>query len=245
MGKPVIGITLTKTPRTSSKESYFKESPYVKALINVGGIPRWIENDTPVEVLKHLLQDVDGILLSGGADIDPAIYNGEEHASVTGINRARDNIELVLARLVIHLDLPLFGICRGCQILNVALGGTLYSHIPDQYKTDLNHRLSEEKRPSYLAHEVSITPGSLLAGIVRNENIWVNSRHHQAINRLAPTLTVTARATDDLIEGIERPSSRFCLAVQWHPENLQDAPEQQRLFASFVEAAGNNDGRRF
>lgn len=238
MVRPVIGITLSNTPKSSSKEQFFNESPYVKALINAGGLPRWIESDTPLETLKDLLMNVDGVLLSGGGDIDPGLFGGIHHPLVSGINPQRDAVELELARLSIESDLPLFGICRGCQMLNVALGGTLYTHIPEQYETSLNHRLSEEKYPSFLAHEVDIRQKSLLASLIQQEMIWVNSRHHQAIKDLAPSLTVTSRALDDLIEGIERPSNRFCLAVQWHPENLQDSPEQQQLFAGFVSAAG-------
>ena len=137
----------------------------------------------------------------------------------------------------IERDLPLLGICRGQQMLNTALGGTLYTDIASQFNTRIVHAQPDSKTPGYLAHEVEVLPGTGLARIIGQSGIRVNSRHHQAIRELAPGLRVTAQAKDGLIEGVELAGKKFCMGVQWHPEALLDMEEHFRIFTAFITAA--------
>jgi putative glutamine amidotransferase len=206
------------------------------------GEPFLISNATSLAHLPALRLTLDGVLLSGGGDIDPVWYSAEPHPSISGINKSRDRLEIELARLAVTTDWPLLGICRGCQVLNVALAGSLYTHIPDQVHSTLTHNVTDTWAANHLSHEVEIHPGSVLSALVQRQKIMINSRHHQGIRELAAGLVVTARSSDDLIEAVEMPGKRFCLAVQWHPENLQHIPEHQGIFTGFVAAARSSAG---
>jgi putative glutamine amidotransferase len=179
------------------------------------------------------------VLLSGGGDIDPAIYHETRHPKTDEPDVTRDTFELKLARLALEDGLPLFGVCRGLQVMNVAAGGTLIQDIPSEMNHPLGHQVDT---PLYaIAHEVWVTRGSALAKMMNEEldggeTLQVNSRHHQAIKQAAPGFEVTATAPDGVIEAIERPASRFCVAVQWHPENFWRTGEFRALFEEFVKA---------
>jgi putative glutamine amidotransferase len=183
---------------------------------------------------------VDGLLLTGGGDVDPALYGADAHPSFVAAEPGRDAYEIALVRAALAADLPVLAICRGMQVLNVACGGDLVQDIPTEVNGALSHAVNE---PRYaLAHEVWATPTSRFAALMKDEledgeSCQVNSRHHQAVRHAGDGLEVVATAPDGVIEALERPASRFCLAVQWHPENFWRTGEFRPLFEGFVEAA--------
>lgn len=240
MSKPLIGITTSQINRSHSQKANLVLTDYTDAIRSAGGIPLLIPNEYPLEDIEVLRGRLNGVLLTGGGDINQALYQGENDNHSLDIVEKRDRLEKALVDLAVRSDWSLLGICRGQQMLNVALGGTLYTDIPSQYDTAILHNQPDSRQPAHLVHEVNITHGSLLAGIIGSECIRVNSRHHQAVKDLAPGLTVTARASDGLIEGVELPGHRFCLGVQWHPESLQAVEEHSRIFTRFIIAAGTD-----
>lgn len=174
------------------------------------------------------------IVLTGGVDIDPSLYGAERHERVRRVDRFRDDFELDFVRDALDHDLPLLGVCRGHQLLNVAFGGGLLQHIEDN-----SHR-SERETLASRWHEATLVPGSRLATIYGAGTLRVNSRHHQAVTpeTLAPGLVVSATTPDGLIEGLESPAHRFVLSVQWHPEREELRDQSEPLFRALVEATG-------
>lgn len=191
--------------------------------------------DDPAAVIA----DADGLLLAGGGDVDPLLFGAAPHSTFDAAEAGRDRFEIDLVKAAIAGDVPIFAICRGVQVLNVALGGDLVQDIPSEVNGALDH---DVKEPRYaLAHEVWATRGSRFATLMGDkladgESCDVNSRHHQAIHHVAPGLEVVATAPDGVIEAVERPASAFCLGVQWHPENFWRTGEFRPLFEGFVEA---------
>ncbi len=188
------------------------------------------------------LEDLDGLLLAGGGDIDPARYGAPSHSTVYMTDADRDHTEIALACEALRLNLPTFCICRGLQILNVALGGTLIGHLPDH--TDvMSHRVPPRRGT---LHDIHVQPDTLLSRVVSLERLWAMSWHHQAVDGLGEGLRINAQAPDGTIEGLELSPDRhrWMLAVQWHPElTAAGDPTQQVLFDAFVEAAGESRGR--
>jgi putative glutamine amidotransferase len=172
-------------------------------------------------------------------DIHPRYYNEEPHPKLDPPDDGLDWVEATLVRWALADDMPIFGICRGEQVLNVIMGGTLWQDLPSEYATVFDHRESfKRKIRDYLAHDVRIDPTSRLAEIAEATRVWVNTSHHQAIKRVAPGLRATAWSPDDLVEGVESPDHFFVVAVQWHPEEMFKKHEWAlRLFRAFVEAA--------
>jgi putative glutamine amidotransferase len=209
---------------------------YEEAVRRAGGEVRVLDRavDRPADVIR----EVDGLLLSGGGDVLPSIYGEAAHQKFSAAEPGRDDYELELARRAVDADLPLLAICRGIQVLNVARGGSLVQDIEDQIGTSVNHTIREP--PVTIAHDVWISEGSLLARVMRDrlegDTCAVNSRHHQAPKTPGEGLVVSATAPDGVIEAIEDPSRRFCLGVQWHPENFYRTGEFRPLFEAFVEA---------
>jgi putative glutamine amidotransferase len=191
----------------------------------------------PLAALPGLVASFDGFVLSGGGDVDPALYGGNLDATVHSIDPERDAFERALIPLVLDADKPLFAICRGVQVLNVALGGSLYEDIASALPAAQRHDWYPNSPRDYLAHTVEIEPGSRLAEILGTHKLRTNSLHHQAIRQPAPALEVVARTEDGVIEAVELPGKRFAIGVQWHPECLPDEPAMQRLFLEFVNAA--------
>jgi putative glutamine amidotransferase len=189
----------------------------------------------PAEVVASF----DGILLAGGGDVLPSLYGGATHPRFNAAEPGRDEYEMELTRLAIDRDVPLFAICRGIQVLNVARGGTLIQDIPTEAPNPLNHDVREPRFA--IAHEAWIATGSRLELLMRerleSDVAPVNSRHHQAVKELGDGLVVAATAPDGVIEAIEDPARRFCLGVQWHPENFYRTGEFSPLFEGFVKAA--------
>jgi putative glutamine amidotransferase len=223
--KPTIGIT-----RCS------KLDDYIESVKRAGGVPVLLD---PADDPQQSLSRVDGLLLTGGPDVDPSIYGQAPHSS-TVVDRERDNFEVPLSREAVARDMPLFAICRGVQVLNVAAGGTLMQDIPSAIKSELDHSIQDPKHAP--AHDVRVTPDTRLAaalGPSRSlETCSVNSRHHQAVGEVAPSFVVSAVSPDGIVEAIERPESKFCVGVQWHPENFWRTGEFDELFRAFVSAAG-------
>jgi putative glutamine amidotransferase len=208
---------------------------YVESVRRAGGDPVVLATEDQPE---ELIECLDGLLLTGGADIDPVLY-GEPAHPTTNSDPLRDRFEIPLARAAVASGLPLFAICRGVQVLNVAEGGTLVQDIPSAVRSDLPHAIDVPK--DAVAHSIRITPGSRLAESLGpaagGGTCDVNSRHHQAVKDVAPGFVVTATSADGVIEAIERPGAAFCLGVQWHPENFWRSGQFAPLFAAFVEAA--------
>jgi putative glutamine amidotransferase len=228
--KPRIGIT-----RCS------KLDDYIESVKRAGGEPVVLEpGDDPAQSLDR----VDGLLLSGGLDVDPALYGEAAHPS-TVVDLDRDKFEVPLSRDAIARDLPVFAICRGVQVLNVAAGGTLVQDIPSAIESELDHSIQEPKHAP--AHDVRITPDTVLASTLGDsphlDTCTVNSRHHQAVAQVAPSFVVSAVSTDGIVEAIERPESQFCVGVQWHPENFWRTGEFDWLFDAFIRAARNQSAR--
>jgi putative glutamine amidotransferase len=208
---------------------------YLESVRRAGGEPRVLSMDAP-----PTLDGLDGVLFTGGGDVDPAHYGGDRHQDTNEPDRARDAFELALATLALKADTPLLAICRGLQVVNVAAGGTLVQHIPVQVNQPLGHQVDS---PAYaIAHEVWVATDTALARVMQEELdggevLQVNSRHHQAIDKTADGFTVSATAPDGVVEAIERRDARFCIAVQWHPENFWRTGEFRSLFEEFVKAA--------
>ena len=221
-----------------------KLEDYKQSILHVGGEVRILDHGMTV---ANALSGIDGLLLTGGEDVDPARYGEVADASVVGVNEVRDEFEIGLILEARRRDLPILAICRGIQVLNVAAGGTLIQDIPSQLKGALEHRLPVPQHEPYaLAHEVWLDKDTLLARLMHErlsdtDSCDVNSRHHQAIKQLAPGLQSSATAPDGVIETIEAPDARFLLGVQWHPENFWRTGEFRPLFEGFLEASSRRD----
>ncbi|HEY8448786.1 MAG TPA: gamma-glutamyl-gamma-aminobutyrate hydrolase family protein [Thermomicrobiales bacterium] len=238
--KPIIGITPTGTRDTfphGTFDRYALAVNYVEAVQAAGGIPIILP---PQDDHLALLDHIDGLLLSGGADLDPSTYGDcTVHPETYGIDSRRDRFELALVREAIARGLPLLCICRGIQVLNVALGGTLYQHVPDEHPGALNHRQHENGiAASEPGHVIHAEPGSLLAAVYGMSSIQVNSFHHQAIKEPSGDLRVDGRADDGLIEAVSLADRESVLGVQWHPEMMFRAhTEHLRPFLWLVQTA--------
>jgi putative glutamine amidotransferase len=210
---------------------------YVKAIVQAGGTPLLVPPDLPAAQRDALLSRLDGILLSGGGDIDPALYGMETTPKVTNISPARDSTEIWMLKAAASKGLPFLGICRGLQVINVALGGTLYTDIATQRPNAIKHDYYPESPRDLRPHTVAIEPESRLCRILGLTETPVNSLHHQGIRDLAEPLQPAAFAPDGLVESIELPEHPFGLGVQWHPEWLTAYAPMRALFRAFVEAA--------
>ena len=217
-----------------------KLEDYRQAVLHVGGTPTILEGPMAAE---QALSGIDGLLLTGGADVSPARYGEAAHATIHEAEKGRDDFEIALVMAARARQLPIFAICRGIQVLNVACGGTLVQDIASQVAGALSHRLeAPPHQPMEFAHEAWIDKDSQLSRLLRerlggSDSCDVNSRHHQAVREVAPGFIVSATAPDGVIEAIEDPSLRFCVGVQWHPENFFRTGEFRPLFEGFLEAA--------
>ena len=210
---------------------------YLHSLARAGAVARVVE---VTESAADVAAQVNGILLTGGGDVDPRLYGEPRHPATRDAEPGRDTFEIALVRAALEADLPLLAICRGAQVLNVATGGTLVQHIPDALAAPLAHAVPQPADGA--CHAVLLDPGSRLAAALgradaARSRCGVNSRHHQAVHRLGHGLAVSATADDGVIEGIERPEARFCVGVQWHPENFWRTDAFTGLFDAFVAAA--------
>lgn len=238
MSAPLIGVIASFSPAEGSRAGQFTVGEaYLKAVINAGGLPVIIAPALSGQPLRALFARLDGILFTGGGDIDPQRFAGLPHPRVYGIEPERDLLEIELVQLAAGQGKPFLGICRGIQVVNVAMGGTLYTDIADQHSEQIKHDNFPGVPRGYLAHTVRVEAGSRLADILGSQQVAVNSLHHQGLQHLAPALHAAACAPDQLVEAVELPNHPFGLAVQWHPEWLQEEPAQRALFRALVEAA--------
>ncbi len=206
---------------------------YVDAVRRAGGLPYLLAPGEPR--LLEWLETMDAIILTGGPDVDPLAYGGEPHAMIYGIDRERDESDLELVRRIVESKTPTLCICRGAQVLNVGLGGTLIEHLPDEVGESVPHRGPKRE---YVPHVVHVEADTRLAQILGKRDVSPASSHHQAIREVGRGLKVVARASDGTIEAVEMPDHPWLVAVQWHPEHTAaDDPTQQRLFDALVEAA--------
>lgn len=233
-GRPAIGITIGYDQRRAGL--HLLRQDYVRSVENAGGLPFVLAPGRAADA-PELLARVGGLLLSGGSDVDPALYGEQRHSSVTHVVRERDDFEIALAREALIRDLPLLAICRGQQVLNVAAGGTLVQDIPAQLGNGIDHDPERERWET--AHDVEILPGTTLRSILGRDKLAVNSFHHQSVKDVGRGLVVSARAAgDSVVEGVEAPERRFAVGVQWHPESFWNQPENfAPLFEALVEAA--------
>lgn len=228
--RPVIGIA----PSVSGGKIKMSTA-YAKAVFRAGGIPFFLPY-TDDEKLLDGFTSLDGFLYAGGVDVDPARYGESVLNDTVEIDPVRDAFEFALWERIYPTGKPIFGICRGIQSINVALGGSLYQDIPGHHQTEPGAEVTQH---------ATVAHGSRLAEILGAESVMVNSFHHQAVKRPADSLAVVARADDGTVEGLEtRETGRYLVAVQWHPELLAETrPEAAALFGAFVDAARSFGGR--
>jgi putative glutamine amidotransferase len=234
---PLVGLPTLAIPPGPKPPRFGINQSYVRALVAAGCAPVLIPLLDDDERLRAIYQRLDGIVFPGGADIAPQEYGEEPIGNLNVVEAARDRTELTLARWAVADDLPTLGICRGQQVLNVALGGSLYQDLRHQGVTSVDHSDADGRARTALMHRVRLDPDSRLAQLIDETNIEVNSLHHQAVKAVAPRLKVTGTSEDGVIEALESDDRRFLIAVQWHPEEIDDLPWVRRLFASFAHAA--------
>lgn len=234
--KPLIGcVPLVDYAR----ESLWMLPGYFDAVTEAGGVPVMLPLTSDPAAISQLVGTLDGLVVTGGQDVDPAAYDVDDPAAAAlcgELCRERDAMEALLVPAALERDLPLLGICRGLQALNVVLGGTLWQDLPRQLASEVEHHgKAPYENP---VHEVDVLPGTPLAACVGAGALPVNSFHHQALRDVAPGLEVMAAAADGVVEAVWRPASRFCWAVQWHPEFMHAVDEPSRkIFSALVAAA--------
>jgi gamma-glutamyl-gamma-aminobutyrate hydrolase PuuD len=236
VGKPVIGITTYLTPAAWGAwelDAALVPASYVRAVVRAGGAPLLVP---PGASYEETLDSVDGLIFSGGSDLDPELYGEQAHPETNGWVRERDDFELGLMQAALARDVPLLAICRGSQVLNVALGGDLEQHVPDRVQSDLH----KETPGVFAEHDVAVLQGTTLATIL-GDRADVKSHHHQGYGELGSGLREAARAADGTVEALEDPTRRFTVGVLWHPEEGEDLA----LFEALVrEAAEPHEPKR-
>ncbi len=248
--RPVVGVATQSLEPIPGKlpPCWVMGQRYVRVLAAAGAVP-WLvpllhgDEDT----LRAIYERLDAIFLTGGVDVDPACYGEDRHERCDRADPARDWTEITLVRWALADDKPVLGVCRGIQVINVACGGSLYQHVPEQRRSDVKHDCfpspagaapGQPYTRDYLAHPVRVESRSRLGRLLGQDEVPVNSMHHQGIKRLAPGLRASAHAPDGLIEGVEAVGSEYLLGVQWHPEELAERhAHQRRLFTDFIAAA--------
>lgn len=229
--KPIIGITPSFQ---EEKQQMSVHLAYCSAIVRAGGVPIILPY-TGKEGVAEAFGLCHGLLLSGGEDIDPALFGEEPHPKLGGVSPTRDAFELALCRLALAYGLPVLGVCRGMQLLGVAGGGTMIQDIPAQTGNPVKH--SQQAPRPYATHGIEVRTDSRLYEILGTERLRVNSFHHQAVDELGERFVSTACAADGIIEAIECPAHPFALGVQWHPEFMTETPAHLGLFEALVCAA--------
>lgn len=237
--KPLIGIgTDVGANPESGRDRAFAYMTYVEALRMAGAIPVLIPPQP--ENISALLDELDGVLLAGGADCDPSLYGEEPHSTCSPMDRRRQENDIAIAARAREKRVPTLGICLGLQVMAVAAGGKLIQDIDSEIDTDVDHVSRPENRKR---HDIEVERGSRLAGILKNLQLNVNSSHHQAIRTAGLGLRITARAPDGVIEGIEDPEHPFYVGVQWHPEDMTAEASGGSLFSAFIRSASEHANR--
>ncbi|HET8910399.1 MAG TPA: gamma-glutamyl-gamma-aminobutyrate hydrolase family protein [Ktedonobacteraceae bacterium] len=236
--RPIIGIPCHSGLREGTgRPIYCNNRTYSDAVESAGGIPILIPLLNDLEAVDALLARVDGLLLPGGIDVQPHLYDEDPHPLLGEVDPKIDDLELALARWALEKDLPILGICRGLQVLNVALGGTLYQDVNDQIDGTMRHVYPDLPRTQVI-HNVAVEPESLLEQVTGKRSFWVNSIHHQAVKKPGKGVRISGRAEDGVVEAIESTLNHYVIAVQWHPEELFKTEEAcANLFLGLVNAA--------
>jgi putative glutamine amidotransferase len=237
---PLVGLPTLAIPPGPKPPRFGINQSYVRALVAAGCAPVLIPLLDDDERLHAIYERLDGIVFPGGADVAPQEYGEEPIDNLNVVEAPRDRTELTLARWAVADDLPTLGICRGQQILNVALGGSLYQDLRHQGVTRVEHSDADGRARTAMIHRVRLDPDSRLAQLIDETNIEVNSLHHQAVKTVAAQLRVTGTSDDGVIEALESDDRRFLIAVQWHPEEIDTLPWVKRLFVGFARAASRN-----
>jgi putative glutamine amidotransferase len=232
---PLIGVTTSITVGKHPERAYVN-SAYLAAIQAAGGVPLPIPAQLDARARDEILAIFDGYLLTGGGDLDPATFNEPPHSTLYEVVPARDHLEIALVRYAVEVKKPLLAVCRGIQVLNVALGGSLFQDVASDPGTDIQHQ--QEKPRDEPTHPVKVVAGSRLAQVLGTTDLLVNSMHHQAVKAVGRGLVPVAFAPDTIVEGVElEEPDRFILGVQWHPEELTERdPSARRLFGALVAA---------
>ncbi|MEN3000858.1 MAG: gamma-glutamyl-gamma-aminobutyrate hydrolase family protein [Armatimonadota bacterium] len=234
--KPLIGISCNWRAEQNGFGELRMDDTYARAVIRAGGVPVLIPTDADADALADVL---DGLLIPGGADLDPRLFGEEPHPTVRIVARPRFEMEWALLEAFEARRKPVLGICYGAQLLNVWRGGTLYQHLPDLPFVTLPHRRDSHEQDDP-RHFVRLEPTSRLYSLIGQEQFESVSAHHQAVRDVGRGLRVVAYAPDGVIEGIEDPELPFFIGVQWHPERDPDAPATRALFEAFIRAAADS-----
>ena len=234
--RPIIGVTPSLE---SGEHKIYTPTSYPKAIIEAGGNPVFFNFTRDDEMIDAYAAMVDGVLFSGGDDVDPSTYGEEQIWGCGDVVPLRDDFEIKLLKVLVekYPEKPILGICRGAQVLNVGMGGTLYQDLRSQKEGCIRHQ--QQQSSHYASHKAIVEEGSLLHRIYGCTEVKVNSFHHQAVKDLAPGMRLTAVASDGVVEGFEKPDHPYFVAVQWHPERLVEGPhhpDHKPLFKSFVDA---------
>ena len=242
--KPIICLTLRGKPfdagRREPTTAPFEwiTNAYVRLVAQSGGVPMLLSNECPVDDVERVVGFADGLLLTGGEDMAPEHFGEAERVDNLTINSARDRVELEAIAVADKIDMPIFGICRGIQVLNIARGGTVYQDLTKDCRSTLRDHSRGASRVEVQTHTIAVKKESRLAQIVGSDNFEAASDHHQAVNTLGGNLVVVAHSPeDDIIEAVEEPGSRFVVGVQWHPEVRPDDAATRNLFEGFLSAA--------
>lgn len=236
--RPLIGIPCHALIRAETgRPIYANNRAYVHAVESAGGLPILIPMIEDLNILIALLSRLDGLLLSGGIDLHPSRYGEEVHPLTEEADLELDEFEITLATWALQQDIPVLGVCRGMQLINIVLGGTLFQDIDDQYPDSIAHSHRDWSR-AHLAHHIIVEPGSRMETILGTREVMVNSLHHQAIKEPGQGVCITGHAPDGVAELIEVTGYRFVMAAQGHPEEIYSIePAFKRLFAAFVQAS--------
>lgn len=236
---PLIGVTTSITVGKQPERAYVN-SAYLAAIQTAGGVPVPVTPQLDARSQQELLARCDGFLLTGGGDLDPAAFNEPPHPTLYEVAPARDRLEIALVHHAMESRKPLLAVCRGIQVLNVALGGSLFQDVASDPGSEIQHQQDKDDTPrNEPTHPVKVVAGSRLAQVLGTTDLRVNSMHHQAVKAVGRGLVPVAFAPDMVIEGVElEEPDRFVLGVQWHPEELTDRdPSARRLFGALVDAA--------
>ena len=233
--KPVIGIF----PSYSDEKNYiYLNNLYFDEVMNSGGIPVIIPVTDDADIVSETLKHIDGLILSGGWDIDPENYSEKNEGKSEKVSAVLDKAESILIKLAIEADVPILGICRGMQALNVFCGGSLYQDIPSEYETQTIHT---KTKPDVAFHNITVLPDTLLSEIIGTGEVKINSYHHQAAKKIAPGFEIAAYSEDGLVEAIYCKDKKFVLGVQWHPERSHnEVPANKIILNIFIKTCADS-----